>query len=116
METIEAVEALAALANETRLRVFRLLVEAGGEGLPSTEIARRLDVHKSLMSTHLGVLTRSGLATSARDGRQVIYKFELSATRALLSYLVENCCHGQPEQCANLLDELLPGYDCASNS
>lgn len=116
MNTIEAVEALSALANETRLRVFRLLVEAGDDGLPSTEIARQLDVHKSLMSTHLGVLTRSGLATSVREGRQIIYKVELPATRALLSYLVENCCHGQPERCANLLDEVLPLYDCASNS
>ncbi len=112
MEISEAVNALSALAHETRLRVFRLLVEAGEEGLPSTEIARELDVSKSLMSTHLNVLTRSGLAGSVRVGRQIIYRIDLEATRSLLSYLVENCCHGRADQCASLLDEILPVYGC----
>lgn len=114
MNTIEAVDSLSALANETRLRVFRLLVEAGKDGLPSTEIARILGVHKSLMSTHLSVLTRCGLATSVRDGRRIIYKLELGATRDLIGYLVENCCRGQSQQCTTLLDEILPLQECAA--
>ena len=115
MDIENAVETLSALASETRLRVFRLLVQSGEDGLPSTEIARRLGVPKALMSTHLNVLTRSGLAASRREGRRIIYTLNFGQTRGLLSFLVENCCQGNPDVCSTLLDTTLPLFNCEDN-
>ncbi len=99
MEASQAVQALGALAQESRLRVFRLLVRAGLEGLAAGDIAEQLAVPANTMSAHLGVLTRAGLIVSRKEGRSVIYAVDIEGTRKLLSFLVEDCCRGQPEVC-----------------
>ena len=103
-----------ALGQETRLRAFRLLVEAGEEGVPAGEIARRLDVPHNTMSTHLAQLARAGLVRSRRRSRSIIYMADLAGTRALLAFLVEDCCRGRPEACGPLLDAALPVAACCA--
>jgi len=95
METNCAVEALQALAQETRLTAFRLLVEAGPEGIAAGEIARTLGVAPPTLSFHLSALVHAGLVTSRRDGRQVIYAAQFAAMDTLVGFLVENCCRGE---------------------
>jgi DNA-binding transcriptional ArsR family regulator len=112
MEISNAVTALAALAQETRLKVFRLLVETGPDGLPATEIAARLGVRQNLMSTHLTVLSAAGLTDVRREGRFIFHAVNPERTRALLSYLVEDCCGGHPGQCASLIETILPLERC----
>jgi DNA-binding transcriptional ArsR family regulator len=94
METIAAVEALAALAQETRLQVFRLLVRQGASGAAAGEIAERLDLPAPTLSFHLAHLTRAGLVTPRREGRSIIYSANYAAMNSLLGYLTENCCRG----------------------
>ena len=95
METTAAVAALAALAHETRLAVFRLLVEAGPEGLPAGVIAERLDLAPATLSFHLAHLSRTGLAVSRQEGRFIIYSANFASTQALVAFLTENCCGGR---------------------
>jgi ArsR family transcriptional regulator, arsenate/arsenite/antimonite-responsive transcriptional repressor len=95
METNHAVDALAALAQETRLTAFRLLVEAGPEGIAAGEIARTLDVPPPNLSFHLSALVHAGLVTSRRDGRQVIYAADFDAMDTLVGFLAQNCCRGE---------------------
>lgn len=102
MEILPAVETLSALAHEGRLGVFRLLVQAGPEGLAAGEIARRLGMLPNTLSASLAVLSRAGLATSRREGRSVIYAADYEAMRGLLGFLMEDCCGGNPEICAPL--------------
>ena len=99
MEADAAVQAFSALAQETRLAVFRLLVQAGPNGLSAGEIASRLGVAASTMSHHLAHLERAGLARSRRMHRQVVYATDYEGTRRLLSFLMEDCCQGMPELC-----------------
>ncbi len=94
-----SVAALAALAQETRLAAYRLLVRAGAGGLPAGEIATRLAVAPATLSFHLAHLERAGLARSRRAGRSIIYTADYDAMRALLGYLTENCCRGEPAAC-----------------
>ena len=94
-----AVEALGALAHETRLGVFRLLVRAGPEGLSAGDIAGQLDALQNTMSSHLQKLSRAGIVTSEREGRHIIYRADFDAVGSLLLYLVEDCCGGSPEVC-----------------
>lgn len=89
-----AVDALGALAQEHRLSLFRLLVQAGDEGLAAGAIAERLGVPNSSLSFHLGYLTRAGLISQRREGRSLIYTADYAAMNALVGYLVENCCAG----------------------
>jgi ArsR family transcriptional regulator, arsenate/arsenite/antimonite-responsive transcriptional repressor len=107
MDASNAVAALAALAHECRLRVFRLLVQCGPEGMAAGDIARNLQVPHNTMSAHLAILTRAGLATSRREGRSIIYAVDLIGTRHLLSFLVEDCCRGRPEVCQPLIASAL---------
>ena len=95
METNRAVEALQALAQETRLTAFRLLVEAGPEGIAAGEIARALAVAPPTLSFHLSALVHAGLVVSRREGRQVIYAANFEAMNRLVGFLMENCCRGQ---------------------
>jgi DNA-binding transcriptional ArsR family regulator len=104
---MQAVKALAALAQESRLRVFRLLIRAGPKGLAAGEIADQLGVPANTMSAHLGVLSRARLVASRREGRSVIYAVDLDGTRKLLSFLVEDCCRGKPEVCRPLIASAL---------
>ena len=112
MDLTAAVEAMNALGQETRMRAFRLLVEAGEEGVPAGEIARRLDVPHNTMSTHLALLARAGLIRARRESRSIIYMADLAGTRALLAFLVQDCCRGRPEACGPLLDAVLPVAAC----
>jgi ArsR family transcriptional regulator len=113
MDISTTVKALAALAQESRLNVFRLLVSSGVEGMAAGEIARRLEIPHNTMSSQLSILTNAGLVGSHRDGRSIIYNVNFDGTRQLLSFLMEDCCQGRPELCAPVLDSLLPGC-CAS--
>jgi DNA-binding transcriptional ArsR family regulator len=118
MEIRIATACLSALAQESRLQVFRLLVEAGEEGLPAGEIARAVGVPHNTMSSHLAILQQAGLVQSQRQGRSVIYAVDLSGVRDLLAFLLEDCCQGRREVCAPLLDAVLPACcgDLASTS
>jgi DNA-binding transcriptional ArsR family regulator len=108
MEMSSAVAALSALAQESRLRVFRLLVECGEDGMPAGDIARRQDVPANTMSAQLAVLTGARLIRPRRVGRSIIYAVDFAAVRALLEFLMQDCCNGRPEACALLLDAVLP--------
>ncbi len=103
MEMKSAIAALAALAQETRLAVFRLLVEAGPDGLPAGIIAARLGVAPATLSFHLGQLERAALIGSRRNGRQILYTADIEGTRRLLAFLTEDCCGGRPELCGELV-------------
>jgi DNA-binding transcriptional ArsR family regulator len=110
MELSTAVSALSALAQESRLKVFRLLVRAGGEGMAAGAVADALHIPHNTLSTHLGVLARAELITARKEGRSVIYAVDLAGTRRLLRFLVEDCCGGRPEDCAPLIESAL--QDC----
>lgn len=107
MESHHAIEALSALAQPTRLDTFQLLVRHEPEGLAAGEIARRLDVPQNTMSAHLGILSRAGLITSTRHSRSIIYRADLDGLRAVMLFLVKDCCGGRAELCRPLADELL---------
>jgi DNA-binding transcriptional ArsR family regulator len=102
LELTVAVERLGALAQKSRLEVFRLLVRAGDNGMPAGDIARALDVPANTMSAHLAILADAGLVTSRRDGRSIVYRVDFDGMRGLLAYLMEDCCRGRPEVCAPL--------------
>lgn len=102
MEIKSAVASLGALAHEGRLSTFRLLVQAGPEGLAAGEIARRLGVLPNTLSASLNVLSHAGLIDSRREGRSIIYTAHYHAMRELLAFLMEDCCAGSPEICAPL--------------
>jgi DNA-binding transcriptional ArsR family regulator len=108
MENEPAILALAALAQTTRLDVFRLLVAAEPDGLPAGEVARRLGVPHNTMSSHLAILGRAGLARSERFSRSIVYRADLDALRCLVGFLLKDCCGGRPEICAPLIAELSP--------
>ncbi len=103
METRQAVAALSALAHDTRLRVFRLLVRQGPDGLPAGRIADRLGIAAPTMSAHLARLERAGLVRSWRVERWIYYAVDIEGTRRMLRYLTEDCCQGHPELCGDLL-------------
>jgi ArsR family transcriptional regulator len=94
-----AIGALGALAQETRLEIFRLLVGKGPEGLPAGEIGDRLHQPSPTLSFHLNQLRFAGLVTSRRKSRSIIYSANFEAMNALIAYLTENCCGGRPELC-----------------
>ncbi|AMU09028.1 ArsR/SmtB family transcription factor [Burkholderia cenocepacia] len=96
METNEIIAALAALAHESRLAVFRALVQAGPQGMPAGRIATLLDVPPSSLSFHLKELAHAQLVTSRQDGRFVFYCANFDTMNGLLGYLTENCCGGNP--------------------
>jgi DNA-binding transcriptional ArsR family regulator len=99
MEKTDAVAALAALAQESRLDIFRLLVRAGVDGLPAGQIGERLGLPSATLSFHLSQLKQAGLATCRREGRLLIYAAAYPAMNDLLVYLTENCCQGDPAAC-----------------
>ena len=106
MDNDSAIAAFAALAQGTRLDVFRLLVRHEPKGMAAGEIARRLDVPQNTTSAHLGILARAGILRSERRGRSIIYHADLDGLRALTLFLVKDCCGGSPDLCAPLLADL----------
>ena len=100
MKIQNAVEAFQSLAQETRLQVFRLLVQAGPKGLPAGEIANRLGVPAPTLSFHLAQLVQAGLAVRRREGRSLFYGPNVEGVRRLTDFLLENCCQGSAELCA----------------
>lgn len=96
METKSVVTALSALAQESRLAVFRLLVETGPEGLPAGKIAEALGVSASSLSFHLKELAYANLVTSRQEGRFVIYSANFETMHGLVDFLTQNCCQGRP--------------------
>jgi ArsR family transcriptional regulator len=100
MEKSEAVAALAALAQDNRLDVFRLLVQAGPQGMPAGGVATALDLAPNTLTFHFDRLRQAGLVTVRRDGRSMIYAARFETMNALLGFLTENCCGGAPETCA----------------
>ena len=101
-----AVDALGALAHDTRLSVFRMLVKAGPEGLVAGAIAQSANVPPSTMSHHLATLERAGLIHSERESRLIHYRADYASMRRLLAFLMQDCCQGAPEMCADILGDL----------
>lgn len=99
MDDKQAVAALQALAQDTRLRVFKLLAAAGPEGAPAGEIARALAAPANTMSAHLAVLARAGLLRATRHGRTIRYALAGEDVRALFDFLMADCCGGRPDLC-----------------
>ena len=107
METKSAVAALAALAQETRLSIFRVLVVAGPEGLPAGEIGEKLEVPPATLSFHLKELSHAGMAASRQQGRFVYYTANYEAMAALMSFLTQSCCQGMPQECLAVVETAL---------
>ncbi len=102
MPPSEAIAALSALAHPGRLEVFRRLVRAGPGGLAAGEIARATGSLPNTLSSNLAILNAAGLTRSRREGRSIVYSADFGAMRGLLAYLMEDCCEGRPEICADL--------------
>jgi DNA-binding transcriptional ArsR family regulator len=94
-----ALSALAALGQPTRLGIFRLLMRQGPNGLPAGTIADAIGCPHNTLSSHLSILARAGLIQGMRDGRTILYRADIEAMRALLAFLVTDCCNGHPELC-----------------
>ena len=107
METKTAVTALAALAQETRLSIFRLLVQAGPEGVPAGRISEQLEVPSATLSFHLKDLTHAGLVTPRQEGRFIYYSADFERMAALMSFLTQNCCRGMPQECFTVMETAL---------
>ena len=108
MESNTAILALAALAQRTRLDVFRLLVKHEPGGLPAGDIATSLAVPQNTMSSHLSILTRAGLVTSQRHSRSIVYRADLGTLQAVVVYLLKDCCGGRSDVCEPLIESLTP--------
>ena len=108
MENVEAISALAALAQTTRLDTFRLLVTREPEGVPAGELARLMAVPQNTMSTHLSILARAGLVTGERHSRSIIYRANLAHFREVTLFLLKDCCGGRPDICAPLVADFTP--------
>lgn len=104
MDIKDALSAFAALGQETRLKVFRLLINAGPAGMSAGDIGQALDVRQNTMSANLSVLLQAGLVRNEREGRSIRYFADMDGTRELLTYLVADCCGGHPELCAQVVE------------
>ena len=107
MKTQEAVTALAALAQETRLSIFRLLVEAGPEGVPAGIVGETLKVPPATLSFHLKELSHAGLVSSRQEGRFIYYSTDYGQMAALMTFLTQNCCQGMPQECLTTMETAL---------
>src|SRR5262245_18845394 len=107
METKTAVTALAALAQETRLSIFRLLVEAGPEGVAAGRIGETLEVPAATLSFHLKELTRAGLVSTRHERQFIYYAVDFERMAGLMTFLTQNCCQGMPEKCLTVVETAL---------
>jgi DNA-binding transcriptional ArsR family regulator len=108
MESEDAIVVLAALAQSTRLDVFKLLVKHEPDGLAAGYIARSLAVPQNTMSSHLSVLSRAGLVTAQRFSRSIVYRSDLTRLQAVMLFMLNDCCGGRREICAPLIEVLSP--------
>lgn len=108
MDSPAAILALAALAQPTRLDVFRLLVKAEPEGLAAGDIAKELAVPHNTMSSHLSILTRAALVSSQRHSRSIVYRANLATLQSMTLFLLQDCCGGEPALCASLIESIKP--------
>ena len=108
MKTDEAITALSALAQATRLDTFRLLVRHEPDGVAAGDLARTVGVPQNTMSAHLTILSRAGLVTGERHSRTIIYRADIAAFQALTLFMIKDCCGGSPELCGPLVESLLP--------
>jgi ArsR family transcriptional regulator len=108
IETEDTILALAALAQSTRLEVFRLLVKHEPGGLAAGDIAKALAVPQNTMSSHLSILSRAGLVSARRFGRSIVYRADLARFQAVMLFMLRDCCDGRPEICAPLIENLTP--------
>ncbi len=113
MKKNSAIAALGALAQETRLDIFRLLVERGPQGMAAGEIGERLKQPSPTLSFHLNQLRHAGLITSRRESRSIIYRANFNTMNGLMAFLTEKCCGGRPELCG---PEVFPPVQCAEDS
>lgn len=111
MAAPHALAALAALGQPTRLAIFRLLVRKEPAGLSAGALAEGVGCPHNTLSTHIAILARAGLVKGTREGRTIIYRADAVGTRALIEFLVTDCCEGRPEMCG--LPELMPDADCS---
>ena len=109
---ISAVDRLSALAQTSRLSVFRLLVRAGHDGMRASDIADRLAIPPATLSTHLRILTDADLLSLRAVSRERFYAVQFDAMRELIAYLLEDCCQGNPEICSPLADLLAQPSCC----
>jgi ArsR family transcriptional regulator len=115
MTSPHALSALAALGQPTRLAIFRLLMRREPTGLPAGAIAETIGCPHNTLSTHLAILARAGLVRGTRDGRSIVYRADVDGMRALVGFLVTDCCEGHPELC-DLQDALRETACCAPSS
>ena len=108
MDSENAILALAALAQPTRLDVFRLLVQHEPEGLAAGGIAKALAVPQNTMSSHLSILSRAGLVSAQRFSRSIVYRADLTRLQAVVLFMLKDCCDGRPEICTPLVESLTP--------
>jgi ArsR family transcriptional regulator len=108
-----ALAALAALGQPTRLDIFRLLMRRGPDGVAAGSLAESVGCAHNTLSTHLSILARSGLIRGTREGRSIVYRADVEGMRALIAFLITDCCGGHPEVCDLQLDALR-GSGCSS--
>lgn len=106
LTSFEALNSFAALSQQTRLDVFRLLIKAGENGMSAGEIGEKLGIRQNTMSTNLAILARTNLVSNQREGRSIRYFANYAGIRQLISFLMEDCCGGNTEICQPILDEL----------
>jgi ArsR family transcriptional regulator len=108
MESEQAILALAALAQSTRMDVFRLLTRHEPEGLAAGDIAKALAVPQNTMSSHLAILSRARLVSAQRYSRSIVYRADLAHFQQVVLFMLRDCCDGRPEICAPLIENLSP--------
>ena len=108
MESEKAILALTALAQSTRLDVFRLLTKHEPDGLAAGDIAKALAVPQNTMSSHLAILSRAGLVTARRFSRSIVYRADLGVFQSVVLFMLRDCCDGRPEVCAPVIESLKP--------
>jgi ArsR family transcriptional regulator, arsenate/arsenite/antimonite-responsive transcriptional repressor len=108
MDNTEAIAALAALAQATRMDTFRLLVSREPDGVPAGELARLMAVPQNTMSAHLSTLSHAGLVSGERQSRSIIYRANLARFHEVALFLLKDCCGGRPDICAPLIADLTP--------